>query len=95
MSIDKSRFILSIYQKDNTTFTIEWLDGTITHHRLADLQKNCPCVRCQDEKREPNAEEVSARRIFSVGRYALKIEFTTGCSKGIYSFAMLKELASK
>ncbi len=91
--------IRKIYQKDNYTFTIEWCDGKISDYRLNDLQNKCPCAQCTDEitgKRlvkeshiDPN---VRAKRVVSIGRYALRIDFTKGCSTGIYSFDMLRRL---
>lgn len=89
----------NIVQKDNHTFSITWSDGSIDHFRLSELQKNCPCAGCVDEitgKRIANAQKVSdnvtALRIENVGHYALKVHFTTGCSRGIYSFDYLRRL---
>lgn len=90
--------IKQIQQKDNHTFFIEWTDA-ITHiYHLSDLQKKCPCASCKDEVsglRRSNApfvdDHVRAKKIFSVGRYAIQIEFTSGCSHGIYSFDFLRE----
>ena len=91
-------FIRKIYQKDQYTFTIEWTDGKISNYRLSDLQKKCTCAQCRDETTgrsliDPQSidEAVQAMQIVSVGRYALRIDFTKGCSKGIYSFSMLRE----
>ncbi len=91
--------IRKIYQKDLTRFTIEWTDGGRCDYRLCDLQRQCPCARCRDELTgkvliDPCliSDEVQAYRIVSVGRYALKIEFTSGCSKGIYSYRLLLDL---
>jgi DUF971 family protein len=96
-----TNFVKKIYQKDNTTFTIEWTDGKIYNYRLSDLQKNCSCARCRDEKTgqglidpEKIPVDLSARRIFNIGRYALKVEFSSGCSRGIYSFAWLQQSPS-
>ncbi len=95
MSFDLAMLIRSIIQKDKSTFTIEWGDGTIYDYKLADLQKNCPCIRCGDAKRPSFVSsinpEVQAVRIYNVGRYAMCVEFTDGCSRGVYTFAMLKE----
>lgn len=92
--------VRKILQKDNYTFTIEWSDSSVADYRLSDLQKRCPCANCTDEitgKRllDENSvkHDVKAVRIASVGRYALKIQFTSGCSTGIYSFDMLHGLA--
>lgn len=95
-------FIKKIYQKDNSVFTIEWIDGKISDFRLCEVQKNCNCARCVDEKTGQRlvdvsliAPDLSAKRIYNVGRYALKIEFTSGCSRGIYPYSWLKGLSSK
>ncbi len=85
-----------IFQTDNHHFTIEWSDGQKTTYRLSDLQKSCSCAHCVDEmtgKRvlDPTTiqQDVRATRIMNVGRYALKIQFTSGCSYGIYRFDFL------
>lgn len=89
--------IKQIHHKDDHTFTIEWSDGKIIDYLLSDLQENCPCAGCRDEntgerKINPSSlnKEVKAVNIESVGRYALKIAFTSGCSTGIYSYDMLR-----
>jgi DUF971 family protein len=91
--------IKKVYQKDNITFCIEWSDGLVTDYRLGALQKRCPCAQCYDPaagvqlcKSENLDNNVRAIRIVNVGRYALRVDFQSGCSKGIYSFAMLREL---
>jgi len=99
MNFDLSMLVNRIAQKDTCTFTIEWGDGRTYDYKLADLQKNCPCMRCRDEKTgrilvasasvDP---EVRAVRIYNLGRYALRVEFTKGCSRGVYTFSMLREL---
>ena len=35
-------------------------------------------------------ENVRATKLWSVGRYALQIAFTSGCSQGIYHFSYLR-----
>jgi ATP-binding protein involved in chromosome partitioning len=94
----KAVLVNKIYQKDNFTFTIEWSDGIIKHYRLSDLQRSCPCAGCMDEmtgKRviDPSLipADLRAKRIMSVGRYALRVQFASGCSHGIYSFDFLRE----
>lgn len=92
-------FIRAIRQNDHHQFTIEWTDGKIDVYRLSDLQRQCTCAQCRDEMTgkmnidpEQIDENVEATRISSVGNYALQIHFTQGCSKGIYSFEMLRHL---
>lgn len=87
----------TINQIDNHTFAIEWSDGVVMQYRLSELQKKCPCANCVDEntgKRLLNEallkEDVRAISISSVGRYALRIQFTSGCTQGIFSFDTLR-----
>ena len=95
--ISRPLAIHAIKQLDNHTFQIDWIDGTVSQYRLSELQKNCPCASCVDEttgRRIKPAqsinENVQADNIQSVGRYALKIRYTSGCSTGIYSLEMLR-----
>lgn len=88
--------IKAIKQTDNHTFQIIWNDGSQKNYRLSDLQKNCPCAGCVDEltgqriaTSQAVKEDVRAINLQSVGRYALKIKFTSGCSTGIYSYTTL------
>lgn len=90
----------AISKNDGERFTIEWRDGTIGHYQLSEIQKCCPCADCCDEvtgvrKVDPNVveENVKALRISSVGRYALQFTFTSGCSKGIYPFELLRKIS--
>jgi DUF971 family protein len=96
---DTAVFVKEISQKDASRFEIEWTDGKRMDYRLSDLQKNCPCARCRDEKTGASLidesklkADVSAFRIKSMGRYALRIDFTSGCSKGIFTFSFLRQL---
>ncbi len=96
-SADSFIFIRAIQQKDLHRFTIEWSDGMISEYRLCDLQRMCCCAECRDEKTgrmriAPSsvADDLQALRIVSVGTYALQIFFSQGCSKGIYSFKLLR-----
>jgi len=95
---DQTIQLKSLEQRDNYTFTIEWSDGQLNDYSLSTLQQHCPCANCTDEqtgKRRAgikNIENVRAQRIVSVGRYALRVYFTSGCSAGIFSFDMLRNL---
>jgi len=91
--------IKTIAQKDNHIFTIEWADGIAHDYRLSSVQKQCPCAGCNDEitgkkllDEKSIKEDVRAVRIVNVGRYALRIQFTLGCSNGIYGFDMLRKM---
>lgn len=89
--------VKKIDQIDNHTFMIEWGDGLTKNYRLSDLQKNCPCANCVDEntgKRLNTSfvkDDVKALNIMNVGRYALRIQFDSGCCRGIFGFDKLRE----
>ena len=80
--------IQSIKQVTDSSFMIEWSNGSILHYPLSLLQKHCPCAACAEGKK-PNDPAVRAYKIRNVGRYAIQIDFSSGCSKGIYDFDML------
>lgn len=89
----KSQLNLQISQKTPYEVTIEWSDGMIQHLRFREIQKQCPCAECSEKLDEScNAKDVMAQRIVTVGKYALRFEFTSGCSAGIYSFDFLRHM---
>lgn len=95
-------FVKRIVQEDAHHFRVEWEDGYIQRFKLSELQKNCPCASCMDEftgKKlvDPHSidENVKAIRLTNVGRYGLRVKFTSGCSTGIYSFNMLRQWGEK
>jgi DUF971 family protein len=97
--MNRPLFVLQIMQKDNFTFSIQWNDGITQDFRLCDVQRNCPCAHCVDEMTgrrllDPMAvhNDVCAIVIRSIGRYGLRIQFTSGCSTGIYSFERLRAM---
>ena len=92
-------FVRQIWQKNNETFSVQWNDGVTQDFHLCDVQRSCPCAHCMDEitgkslidpKKIP--DDVRALTIRSIGRYALRIQFTSGCSTGIYSFDRLRKM---
>jgi DUF971 family protein len=100
MRASKGYLIRKIEQIDNHNFLLTWNDGIISAYRLSTLEKNCPCAHCIDEmtgKRRSSPslidENVKALKIQNIGRYALKVHFTSGCSTGIYDFDLLRNLS--
>ena len=87
-------FVQSIQQVDKSRFKIIWTDGKEGVFHLAELQRLCPCSSCEKQKGIVE-QEMSAKKIVSVGNYALRIDFTAGCSKGIYTYAFLRKLGDK
>jgi ATP-binding protein involved in chromosome partitioning len=97
----KPFLIKHLEQKDNHAFSIVWNDDKAQTFHLSELQKMCPCANCRDEQTgeillDPQTVKSDVRALFirSVGRYALQIQFTSGCSTGIYSFDMLRNFSS-
>jgi DUF971 family protein len=90
----KAITLKAIQQVDNHHFQIEWSDETLRKYKLTDLQVECSCAACQQTPPEqrPVDPNVRAERIVGVGRYALRIVFTSGCSNGIFAFDRLYEL---
>ena len=74
-------------------FSITFADGHKRVYHLADLQQSCPCAKCQEEKTPFNAD-LTAKGVSAIGRYAIKVDFETGCSNGIYPFKLLKTLGT-
>lgn len=58
---------------------------------LHELQKRCPCARCKIQKKCD--ENVSLLEFSPVGRYAVRVNFSSGCSRGIYPITLLKQIA--
>lgn len=95
----KPVFARDLKQISNTHFSIQWNDGVEQTFQLAQLQNHCPCAQCVDEatgqrlSQAPHVnEDVGATTIKSVGRYALRVYFTSGCSNGIYSYDFLRNM---
>lgn len=91
----KPVFVRRIWQVDKTHFSIEWSDGNSMSYQLATLQRQCPCASCSEENRPPITDDLQASAIRSVGRYALRIDFSSGCSNGIFRFDQLYSIGKK
>jgi ATP-binding protein involved in chromosome partitioning len=78
---------LSFALKNSKVLRLEWEDGLIREIPLAELQRQCPCIQCQGKENNIDPE-VEAEEVIAVGKYALRIGYRSGCSRGIYPFAM-------
>lgn len=90
-----------IGQADSRTLSIVWNDGRHDLYDVVQLRRRCPCAMCIDEwthekrlKESDVADTLRPVQIDSVGSYALKIQFSDGHRTGIYTFQMLRELAT-
>lgn len=85
--------IQSIRQKDNHTFTVDWNDGVSQDYTLSALQRECSCPFCINKIELNVSDDVRAVVIKNVGCYGLRIQFTSGCSNGIYTFEKLRQMS--
>lgn len=81
--------IINVSGENSLSLNISWSNGTIQEMNAAELQKNCPCAGCKNGDYSHNMQ-VKIVKIHKVGRYALRFEFSSGCSQGIYSFDALR-----
>ena len=89
-----------------TGIRIAFSDGTARRYTPRELQKACPCANCRekqkaDVKKKPDPlailapDQVRPPEIVGmrpVGHYAYHIDFSGGCSRGIYEFELLHAL---
>lgn len=66
-------------------------DGMTAFFPAKTLQKFCPCVKCNTQPEEVNPL-AKVLQIEGVGRYAIRMKFSSGCTKGIFPFALLRRL---
>lgn len=82
--------IKSMKPLDEAAFLIEWEDGSNQRFNLKELQERCPCANCQGDNAVTH--EVRAKGVLEAGRYAIKIDFETGCKNGIFPYEYLRKL---
>ena len=68
-------------------------------YAVRELRLQCPCALCVDEwtrekkvKGETIAADIRPTSIETVGRYALKIDWSDGHNTGIYPFDSLRKI---
>jgi len=93
--------IKDIQNADERTLAITWTDGKTDRLDAVALRRRCPCAACIDEwtgekrlKPEDVADTVRVLRVEPNGAYALRIGFTDGHGTGIYTYGLLKQIAS-
>lgn len=89
--------IKHVWQPDPQHLHIDWSDGSSNIFKLSELQMQCPCANCVDENtgerkvlNTPVQSNVSAFSVSNVGRYAIRIQYSSGCSTGLYSYQFLR-----
>jgi len=81
---------------------VRWDDGKESKFAPKWLRARCPCAECVEEwsgKRVVGdgqvREDVRARGMNQIGRYAMQIEWTDGHNTGIYSWDYLLKLRNE
>ncbi len=92
----------SLGRKNGTDLIVTWNDGSRTDYNLYELRTQCPCASCVNEwtgekilDRAKIPKNILPIRLYSVGRYALVIQWNDGHSTGIYSYDYLRHLNQK
>lgn len=87
-----TKMVTEIKQLNPYTLELTFKDGKRLQYTLKELQHQCPCARCSEHGGSSH-DQVMAHSIRQIGRYAIQIDFSSGCSNGIYSYQYLRELA--
>ncbi len=92
---------VKISEESDSELLISWSDNTDSVYEARSLRLQCPSAGCIDEwtgeKRLNESsvpEKVTFANISIVGRYALNFEFSDGHDTGIFSFDLLRKIAS-
>ena len=81
---------LSSFENRRESLKLFLRDGTQASLSAHLIQSHCPCANCMGDS--SSLTDVSLLDVSSVGRYALKFVFSSGCSSGIYSIESLRGL---
>lgn len=80
-------------------FRVVWDDGHVSTYPARYLRRHCACAFCRDEVTgrtllDPTSvpEDLKSTAASTVGRYALRFDFSDGHSTGIYPFPYLRSI---
>ena len=100
--LTKAALTVRIERKGDSLLIIQWNDGLVSEYNVYSLRLNCPCATCVHEwtgdkildeaSVDPN---IHPARIYSVGRYAMGLNWTDGHVTGLYSYDSLRRLDGK
>ena len=89
--IDKNQSC-AVHQEDEQWFVVKWVDGKTSRYLFSDIQRHCLCAKCRAKDPSLPLPNVIGKRVVRVGNYGIQVQFSSGCSKGIYPFTLLREL---
>jgi DUF971 family protein len=89
---------LEIKRHAQDSIELRWSDGHISLYPNRYLRENCPCAGCR-EGHAPRrtlpvlgGKQIHALQITTVGRYAIRIDWSDQHANGIYSYETLRAL---
>jgi ATP-binding protein involved in chromosome partitioning len=92
---------IGFQKKGDTGLIVVWSDRKRSEYNVRDLRLSCPCAVCVNEwtgkkmlREQDVPENVHPLRIFSVGRYAMGVEWSDGHSTGIYGYDYMRRLSA-
>ena len=90
-------------ERSDESIILRYTDGdelTLAYH---ELRAYCPCAKCRPRWQDPHRrlglmEEVKRLRVEMpkaepVGRYAVRFQWSSGCSSGLWSFEHITNIA--
>jgi len=80
-----------IEKRDGGGVDLVWSDDIRQSIAACTLEKLCPCTLCKGAEKNTNAC-IGIDSIQLIGSFAMKFQFSKGCSHGIYSFGMIRGL---
>ena len=93
---------LTDLERADENCVLRFADGTAFTLGYIELRLVCPCAKCRPRQENEQRmiefrEEVMRLRMVKpkaelVGRYGLRFEWPTGCSSGLYSFPLLRQV---
>ena len=90
---------IGFQKKEGHSLIVIWNDRKRSEFVVRDLRLNCPCAVCVNEwtgkkmlRADDVPQDVRPLRIFSVGRYAMGVEWSDGHSTGIFGYDYMRRL---
>lgn len=91
-----------IGRRGEDRLVVRWNDDSQSEYAFFDLRVLCPCANCVNEwtgdrtlDASAVAKDIRPHRIYSVGRYAMGIQWSDGHATGLYSYQYLKGLPNQ
>ena len=99
---DEDQILLTDIERGEESCILRFADKKSFNLDYIEMRLACPCAKCRP--RQENEQlildfEESLKRMQMakpmaevIGRYAIRFEWPTGCSSGLYSFKLLRQL---